>query len=40
MFVVGRLSARVQPKYLIAIRATIVALAMYDLTRLYGDLDF
>jgi DHA2 family multidrug resistance protein len=40
MFVVGRLSAYVQPKYLIAAGATIVALAMYDLTRLYGELDF
>ena len=28
------------PNYLIAAGATIVALAMYDLTRLYGDLDF
>jgi DHA2 family multidrug resistance protein len=40
MFVVGRLSARVQPKYLIAIGAAIVALAMYDLTNLYHDLNF
>jgi DHA2 family multidrug resistance protein len=40
MFVVGRLSARIQPKYLIATGATIVALSMYDLTNLYGDLDF
>jgi MFS transporter, DHA2 family, multidrug resistance protein len=40
MLVVGRLSGRVQPKYLIAIGATVVALAMYNLTNLYGALDF
>jgi DHA2 family multidrug resistance protein len=40
MFVVGRLSAYVQPKYLIAIGATIVGLSLYGLTNLYGDLDF
>lgn len=40
MFVVGRLSSRVQPKYLIALGAAIVALAMYNLTRLYGDATF
>jgi len=40
MFVVGRLSQYVQPKYLIAIGAAIIAAAMYDLTNLYGDLDF
>ena len=40
MFVVGRLSGVVQPKYLIATGAAIVALSMYDLTRLNGDLDF
>src|ERR1700719_5171546 len=40
MFVVGRLSALVQPKYLIAAGATICALSMYDLTNLYGGLDF
>jgi len=41
MFVVGRLSGgHVQPKYLIATGATIIAFAMYGLTSLYGDLDF
>ena len=40
MFVVGRLSGKVQPKYLIAVGAMIIALSMYDLTSIYGDLDF
>ena len=40
MVVVGRLSGKVQPRYLIAIGAVICALAMYDLTRLNGDLGF
>ncbi|WP_315763486.1 DHA2 family efflux MFS transporter permease subunit [Bradyrhizobium sp. SZCCHNS2005] len=40
MFVVGRLSSRVQPKYMIMAGATIVALAMYDLTRVYADVGF
>jgi MFS transporter, DHA2 family, multidrug resistance protein len=40
MFVVGRLSGHVQPKYLIAMGATIIALSMYDLTNIYGDVDF
>ncbi len=40
MFVVGRLSSRVQPKYLIMAGAAIVALSMYNLTLLYGGLDF
>jgi DHA2 family multidrug resistance protein len=40
MFVVGRLSGLVQSKYLIASGAAIVALSMYDLTNVYGDLDF
>ena len=40
MFVVGRLSGRVQPKFLIMAGAAIVALSMYDLTNGYGDLDF
>jgi MFS transporter, DHA2 family, multidrug resistance protein len=39
MFVVGRLSGRVQPKYLIIAGAIMVAL-MYDLTNVYGDLGF
>ncbi|PWC34699.1 disulfide bond formation protein DsbA [Azospirillum sp. TSO35-2] len=40
MLIVGRLSSRVQPKYLIATGASIVALAMWDLTRLYADSTF
>ncbi len=40
MFVVGRLTAKIQPKYLIATGAAFVALSMYDLTNVYGDLDF
>jgi MFS transporter, DHA2 family, multidrug resistance protein len=40
MFVVGRLSGRIQPKYLIAAGAVIAAFSMYELTNLYGDLDF
>ena len=40
MFVVGRLSAKVQPKYLIVVGAVIIALSMYDLTNVYGDLGF
>ncbi|MGJ5178111.1 DHA2 family efflux MFS transporter permease subunit [Bradyrhizobium oligotrophicum] len=40
MFVVGRLSGRVQPKYLIMTGATVVAFAMYDLTRVYADVGF
>ena len=40
MFVVGRLSGKVQPKYLIAVGAAIIALSMYDLTNVYGDLGF
>ena len=40
MFVVGRLSGKVQPKYLIAIGAVLIALSMYDMTNVYGDLDF
>ena len=40
MFVVGRLSGKVQPKYMIMAGATIVALAMYDLTRVYADVGF
>jgi len=30
MFVVGRIAARVQPKYLIAAGAVIIAFSMYD----------
>jgi hypothetical protein len=40
MFVVGRLSAKVQPKYLIVVGAVLIALSMYDLTNTYGDLGF
>jgi MFS transporter, DHA2 family, multidrug resistance protein len=40
MFVAGPLSSRVQPKYLIAFGAIIVALSMYTMTNLEGDLDF
>jgi DHA2 family multidrug resistance protein len=40
MFVVARLSAKVQPKYLIVAGAVIAALSMYDLTNVYGDLGF
>jgi MFS transporter, DHA2 family, multidrug resistance protein len=40
MFVVGRLSGRVQPKYLIAVGAVCCAASMYQLTNVYGDLSF
>ncbi|HZB92753.1 MAG TPA: DHA2 family efflux MFS transporter permease subunit [Stellaceae bacterium] len=40
MFVVGQLSNRVQPKYLIIVGAIIIALSMYDMTNVYGDLGF
>src|SRR5262249_39201705 len=40
MFVIGRLSGKVQPRYLIAIGAVITALSMFDLTRVTGDLGF
>ncbi|MGY4501773.1 DHA2 family multidrug resistance protein [Bradyrhizobium sp. GM24.11] len=40
MFVVGQLSSKVQPKYLIVAGALIIALSMYDLTNVYGDLGF
>lgn len=40
MFVVGRLTARVQPKYLMVAGAVFIALSMYDLTNVYGDLGF
>src|SRR6202011_1946555 len=38
MLLIGRVSAYVQPKYLIATGATIVALSMYGLTNLNSDL--
>ena len=40
MFVVGPLSGKVQPKYLITVGAVLIALSMYDMTNVYGDLDF
>ena len=40
MFVVGRLAAKVQPKYLIVAGAVIIALSMYEMTNVYGDLGF
>jgi DHA2 family multidrug resistance protein len=40
MFVVGRMAAQVQPKYLIVAGAVIIALSMYGMTNVYGDLGF
>ena len=40
MFVVGRLAASVQPKYLIIAGALVIALSMYSMTSVYGDLGF
>jgi DHA2 family multidrug resistance protein len=40
MFVAGTLSSRFQPKYLIMIGAIFCAISMYQLTNVYGDLDF
>jgi DHA2 family multidrug resistance protein len=40
MFAVGRLAARVQPKYLIVAGAAVIALSMYSMTDVYGDLGF
>ena len=40
MFVVGRLSAKVQPKYLIIAGAILAALSMYAMTNVYADLGF
>ncbi len=40
MFVAGRLSGKIQPKYLILAGAAIIALSMYALTNVYGDLGF
>jgi DHA2 family multidrug resistance protein len=40
MLIVGRVSGHIQPKYLIAAGATILAAAMYGLTNIYGGLDF
>ncbi|KWV48703.1 disulfide bond formation protein DsbA [Bradyrhizobium macuxiense] len=40
MFVVGRLAAKVQPKYLIIAGALVIAASMYGMTNVYGDLGF
>jgi MFS transporter, DHA2 family, multidrug resistance protein len=40
MFVAGRLSGKVQPKYLIAVGAVLIAASIYVMTNVYGDLDF
>jgi MFS transporter, DHA2 family, multidrug resistance protein len=40
MPVAGRLSAKVRPRYLIAMGATLCAMSMYQMTRLTGDVDF
>jgi DHA2 family multidrug resistance protein len=40
MPVVGRLSSKVQPRTLIAVGGLVCSLAMFDMTRITGDLDF
>ena len=40
MVIVGRLSGKVQPKYMIAVGASICALSMYRMTNTYSDLGF
>ncbi|HZX82905.1 MAG TPA: DHA2 family efflux MFS transporter permease subunit [Reyranella sp.] len=40
MFITGRLLTRIQPKYLIVAGASFVALSMYSLTAIYGDVGF
>jgi len=40
MFVAGRLLGKIQPKYLIAAGAVIIAVSMYTLTNVYDDLGF
>ncbi|SHK82205.1 MFS transporter, DHA2 family, multidrug resistance protein [Bradyrhizobium lablabi] len=40
MFVTGQLSSRVQPKYLIAIGATVIAASMYVMTNINPDMGF
>ena len=40
MFVVGRISGKIQPKYLIIAGAVVIALSMYGMTNVYGDLGF
>ena len=39
-FVGGRLVGKIQPRYLIAAGAVVVAVSMYTLTNVYGDLGF
>ncbi len=40
MFVTGRISGKVQPKYLIITGAIVIAISMYQMTNVYSDLDF
>jgi DHA2 family multidrug resistance protein len=40
MFVAGRMVGKIQPKYLIAAGAVVIAVSMYALTNVYGDLGF
>src|SRR5208337_3661046 len=40
MLVIGNLSGKVQPKYLIMAGAILIALSLYNMTSIYGDLDF
>ena len=40
MVVVGRMVAKVQPKYLIVVGAVLIAASMYEMTSVYGDLGF
>lgn len=40
MFVVGRVAAQVQPKYLIVAGAVLIALSMHGMTNVYSDLGF
>lgn len=40
MIVIGRVSGLVQPKYLIAVGAAVIAYGMADLTNVYGGSDF
>ncbi len=40
MFITGRLTTKVQPKYLICVGAIITAFSMYQLTNIYADIGF
>jgi DHA2 family multidrug resistance protein len=40
MFVVGQLSSKIQPRYMIVAGALFIALSMHQMTNVYGDLDF